>query len=934
MAKIESFSSGILSPALDASTEVEKHRYGLKECTNMIVDQLGGVKNRPGTEHVCAALGGKLVPFQFNVEQGYMLEVGTTTTAMQVIKDGSQVLTDLVDTSVYKWTESVAQAGEYHLELAAGGDPGILSIQYLLEDGSKMTEGSLGSLAEGEWKYGNNDTLGYNTPYVRIVGTTDPDGESTGYIQAPVMVASPLTSITDLNYTQSADTLYLVNGVDAPHKLTRRSHVDWDFTEIAFEDGPYKARVPLVDSKVSINAKFISGVIWEFKASSAIFGDVGLGEPVRLGFPVQGDSSTIYWSWFIVSTLTSDTVIRAEVQGDQTVVKEQITNPKFKDGLTFWEDTTPVRTVAKLTYDSATYTAVLTEDGVAGEARMEQLISTFANRGHKLKIVVTLTGTPPNIINVHIGTTSGGTEDDPATPIVITSSGTYEFDIIPSTNLIYLSLNTNGSTNGVVAKFSLISVTTTDTLVAGATEHNTNDWRLAAWNATYGYPSVVEFDPMSDRLVFGATPSEPQSLWMSKVGDYENMGFSTPIISSDSFGITLNARQLNGIEWMLPIDSLAIGTKGSLWRLTGGANYAPMTPTSISARQQSKTQNSSVYPEIIGKSIILIERNQTSIKEMTYSLDADGYGDRDLTFLAGHLFKGLYNPNPSDPGGQLNSIKLIDMAYAETPDSILWCVQNDGTLLGMTYDKSIDIWAWHKHTTPGWGGTTFSQVSVIPGEYSPFIDTQDDVYFTVARFNLNAPPPFREYHIERLGRRITNAARYDYLFLDDSSTYDDFSTPITVVTGLERFNGITVTVLADGVVIKGKTVSNGQITLDTAASLIHVGLPYTSEIETLDIETMFRDTGSTQGMLKSVTSVTAYFKDTRGAEVADSDVNTYFSIPFDDEKYGEGPPDLYNGSKEVVIKSVPTKEKRVKIRQTEPLPIHIKRLIFDVKYTG
>ncbi|MCA9340367.1 MAG: hypothetical protein KDA17_05625, partial [Candidatus Saccharibacteria bacterium] len=51
--------------------------------------------------------------------------------------------------------------------------------------------------------------------------------------------------------------------------------------------------------------------------------------------------------------------------------------------------------------------------------------------------------------------------------------------------------------------------------------------------------------------------------------------------------------------------------------------------------------------------------------------------------------------------------------------------------------------------------------------------------------------------------------------------------------GLWHLEGEDVTILADGEVVTGKTVSSGALTLDTAASVVHVGLAYTSIAQTL-----------------------------------------------------------------------------------------------------
>lgn len=91
------------------------------------------------------------------------------------------------NSSDYKWTLSGEGVSEYYCELAAGGDPGIVlrtgSGRVVFLNGAVATEGSMGSLAAGQWDFGDNDSLGFSTLYVRTAGSTDPDAEATNYVQ-------------------------------------------------------------------------------------------------------------------------------------------------------------------------------------------------------------------------------------------------------------------------------------------------------------------------------------------------------------------------------------------------------------------------------------------------------------------------------------------------------------------------------------------------------------------------------------------------------------------------------------------------------------------------------------------------------------------------------------------------------------------------------
>ena len=72
----------------------------------------------------------------------------------------------LTNTNNYKWTASSTD-NEYYVELAGGGDPSLTEPAYLLMDDMQISKGTVGSLSDHTWGYGDNDGLGYNTIYIR-----------------------------------------------------------------------------------------------------------------------------------------------------------------------------------------------------------------------------------------------------------------------------------------------------------------------------------------------------------------------------------------------------------------------------------------------------------------------------------------------------------------------------------------------------------------------------------------------------------------------------------------------------------------------------------------------------------------------------------------------------------------------------------------------
>ncbi len=88
-----SFTGGELSPALYARNDLAKYEIGLKTLKNGFVRAEGCVSNRAGLELICEVKESskpvRLIPFSFNTEQTYVIELGEGYA--RFIKDGGQI---------------------------------------------------------------------------------------------------------------------------------------------------------------------------------------------------------------------------------------------------------------------------------------------------------------------------------------------------------------------------------------------------------------------------------------------------------------------------------------------------------------------------------------------------------------------------------------------------------------------------------------------------------------------------------------------------------------------------------------------------------------------------------------------------------------------------------------------------------------------------
>jgi hypothetical protein len=89
------FSTGELDPLLRARVDLQAYNNALAKATNVLIQPQGGLKRRPGTKYILelpnsgaesAGNGVRLVPFQFSVDDSYMLVF--THQRMYIIKNG------------------------------------------------------------------------------------------------------------------------------------------------------------------------------------------------------------------------------------------------------------------------------------------------------------------------------------------------------------------------------------------------------------------------------------------------------------------------------------------------------------------------------------------------------------------------------------------------------------------------------------------------------------------------------------------------------------------------------------------------------------------------------------------------------------------------------------------------------------------------------
>lgn len=332
------------------------------------------------------------------------------------------------------------------------------------------------------------------------------------------------------------------------------------------------------------------------------------------------------------------------------------------------------------------------------------------------------------------------------------------------------------------------------------------EWKAGNW------PSRVNLH--QQRTWWSGCPNNPQKLWFSASGNFLNMGGEAKEDSSGA-GFSLDSDQVNQIRGLMAARSLVVLTSGGEWTLSGAKNGA-VTPTDVQAVRHSNVGCAAyVPPMLIGAAVLFVSRDRKKLREFIYDLQQDGFVPVEASLLSEHLLRP----------------QIKQLAWQQDPDSIVWCVLDDGTLAAMTYLRDQQVYAWHRHTTQG------KVLSVCANGAEDYTELWLAVERDGKIFMEEMASPWQ-------GDSLNDV---NCFYVDCGMSYE--GAPTQEVTGLGHLEGQTVQVLADGGVQKEKQVTGGKITLDAAASKVVVGLGYTYRVTPLQPEGGHPQ-GTGQGVIK------------------------------------------------------------------------------------
>lgn len=460
--------------------------------------------------------------------------------------------------------------------------------------------------------------------------------------------------------------------------------------------------------------------------------------------------------------------------------------------------------------------------------------------------------------------------------------------------IIFISI---GSTTGAF----LITARTSDTVVAticlksaGATTAVTN-WSISMWGGNYGFPRTVCF--YNQRLVFGGNLRYVDTLWNSYVGNYfrflqfKLLDDTGTLDNAYAFSMAPASSAPSDIKWITSSDVIEVGCSSQEFTISGISGL--YSPVSFDIKTQTSRGSIDAMPGRTDRITFFASKDGKKLYGFNKVYQTGEYDVLDFGVQGQYLVESEF-----DNSGELffDDNSVIKKVVVSRMESIVWILVNkplieidesDNTsltyklksyLLGLTYNETGKVIAWHRHVLKEDGvlgraiysesntpvdvkGVYIEDIAVIEndGYAKLLLLTQRHDVVTGGRYDSlecirnNTPRNkfFVKFNSPEFGHHVTS-------YLDNSCFYWDPAagdiTDFTIYNPARQYAGQTVLACCvdeDGVFFQESVVvdNNGGFVLTKGCVAFILGKKLKSVMVTnrVDSGALF---GSAQGLIK------------------------------------------------------------------------------------
>lgn len=926
-----SFAAGEISPALYARADVVKYATGLRTLRNKYVLRHGGTANRGGSKF-CQEIKDsekrvRLVEFVFSREQRYCIELG------------DQYVRFLTSEGAYIYEDPVAITG------ITQASPGVFtSAAHGLTTGDEVfVQAVVGMTQVNSKSYRVASTPTVNTFTLEYLnGDPVNTGAFTAYSSGGTFarvyeIDSPFveSDLQDIHYTQSADVISLAHKYYAPQRLARIDEADWTMTDEAF--------APSIIPPTGVAVSGVAGTVAQYVVTSVkqetIEESIASAIVGNTNTPTTGSPNTITWT---AVTGAKEYNVYRETNGVYGLI------------------------------------------GVAGS-------NSFVDKGFDIDATDTPPAARTPFAPSGAKTITGATQANPGV-LTITAHG------FKTGYLIYIeSVGGMVELNDEHYFVEVLSANTISLKDRYGNDIDTSAFTAYTTGGTakiaHNYPSSVMY--YQQRKCYMQTINEPEKFWASRTGLFSNFTTSSPIQDDDAVTFSLAGRKVNKIKSGIDVGTLILLTEDGEWNVKGN-DAGTLVPQAINPVQVSYIGASNRMPLVLNKSVIFSQAQGAVLHDL-FADSVEGQKGSEISIFSAHLVDGFqindmaYQKTPHSlvwavrddgillcltyvreqqvagwsrhdfegglaenvaaiPGDgedqvfvvvkrtidgrttryieRMASRNITDIRDAVMMDSALTFDGRNQSAITMTLSGGTN-WTTSETLTLTASATFFTASDI--GNHVFLYDIDGNLLrFNILGFTSGTVVTGKPFATVPTSLRNTSTA--------------EWSRAVDQISGLDHLEGEDLAIIGDGTVVGSPnneqydtyTVANGSVTLNRPYAVIHAGLPYTWDLETLDIDVANGETFADKK--KFVSRVSVFLQKSRGGFFGVSEpkgtdpLENLVEMKIRNDEGYEDPVALQTGIVSINMEANWNNNGRVFIRGVDPSPVSILAIVPEGLY--
>ncbi len=878
-----SFSGGELSPDLFARCDTTKYATGLRTLRNFFVKRSGGASNRPSTKFIGevkdSTKATRLLKFIFNNTQTYQLEFGDQY--MRVIREG-EYLTD-VDVTI-TGVSSASQA-----VFTYSGSDQLTNGQEVYISG---IAGALGQyLNNRNFKVSDVDTMA-NTFKLKLMdgttyfATTGLPAYTTGGTASRIYEITTQYADEDLSvikFDQAADVLTLTHPDYPTAELTRSGHTSWT-----------------IDYDIFDNLR---------------------GSPAKCDSDNPWSSGTEFIQRYAITTLFEngeESIPGYDSQSGKSVSSVTKTNPAVVTHTSFLGGT---EHISYRDGDIVEFTALSGMPELENRFFTITIINSTSFSLNGIDATGYTTFVSGNVRrsswcqDISSAALSGANKN---TITWFHTTGATGYNVYREKDGVF------GLLDFVGEAFSSFAIQYTDDATLEPNVSITPPIPNERFVEEDDYPSAVAY--IQQRRAFASTNNDPEIIALSRIGSFSNFSTHRPVLADDAITFFLVGSRVDRVRHLVDLGAMVIFTGGSEWKAAGQSEVliageintnqqssngcSDLRPIIVNKTILYVQERGSIVRDFnfdfsvdgydgddlttysnhlvdghtlvswdyqkVPHSIVWAARDDGILLGLTYNqkqqilawhrhdfenglvedVSVTPEGDYDAIYL---IIKRVINGRIVRYVERMEPRFFIDIRDANFCDSGLYYDGRGNGSITMTLSGG-STWVAGQNLTCTASSSTFSSSSI--GK-SVIIQVDDEFGVT----------HYVRCEITAYTSATVVTVQPDILVHTSlrSVALTDWAIGVDTLDGLWHLEGQDVAIIADGFVIASPnnpdydtfTVTNGRITLDNNYGVIRIGLPITSDIETLNIDSPSTET--VEDKSKLITAVTVWLQQTRGA---------------------------------------------------------------------